>query len=167
MCGIVGGIGTDAVEWVKAMNRVQGHRGPDDEGIYHDDQQRVALGMRRLSILDVAHGHQPMANESGSTWIVYNGEIFNAPHLRRRLEKQHCFATDHSDTEVLLHLYDDKHEDMLADLNGMFAFVIYDGRRRELFAARDRLGKKPFFYAVLDGVFHFASELSALTLWMW
>ena len=97
MCGIVGGIGVDAEEWVKTMNRVQAHRGPDDEGIYHDPRQRVCLGMRRLSILDLAHGHQPMSNESGSTWIVYNGEIFNSPELRRRLERDHRFSTVNSD----------------------------------------------------------------------
>jgi asparagine synthase (glutamine-hydrolysing) len=167
MCGIVGGIGAEALEWVQAMNRVQGHRGPDDDGVHHDPQQRVAIGMRRLSILDVAHGHQPMSNESGSTWIVYNGEIFNSPHLRRRLEKQHCFVTDHSDTEVLLHLYGDKHEDMLADLNGMFAFVIYDARRNILFGARDRLGIKPLYYAGIPNRFAFASELKSLLTLPW
>ncbi|MGE0275328.1 MAG: asparagine synthase (glutamine-hydrolyzing) [Nitrospiraceae bacterium] len=167
MCGIVGGIGADALEWVKTMNRVQEHRGPDDEGIYHDPRQQVCLGMRRLSILDVEHGHQPMANESGSTWIIYNGEIFNSPHLRQRLEKQHRFVTDHSDTEVLLHLYDDKQEDMLADLNGMFAFVVYDARRSILFGARDRLGIKPLYYAGISNRFAFASELKSLLTLPW
>ena len=167
MCGIVCGIGAEALEWVKAMNAVQDHRGPDDEGIYHDHRQEVCLGMRRLSILDLAHGHQPMGNEDGSTWIVYNGEIFNSPDLRRRLERDHRFSTANSDTEVLLHLYDEKQEDMLADLNGMFAFVLYDARRGILFGARDRLGIKPLYYTRVPHRFAVASELKSLLTLPW
>lgn len=167
MCGIVGGVGPEAEDWVQAMNRVQVHRGPDDQGIHCDPQREVCLGMCRLSILDLAHGHQPMGNRAGSTWIVYNGEIFNAPELRRRLERQHRFVTANSDTEVLLHLYDEKQEDMLAELNGMFAFVLYDARRGVLFGARDRMGIKPLYYAVATQRFAFASELKSLLCLPW
>ena len=122
----------------------------------------VALGHRRLAIIDRAGGHQPMANEDGSCWIVFNGEIYNHRELRPLLEaKGHRFRTS-CDTEVILHAYEEFGRACVDRLEGMFAFAIYDGRRQELFAARDRLGKKPFFYTVLDGMFHFASELPAL-----
>lgn len=165
MCGIAGLVGEGASSHIKAMTRLLVHRGPDDEGIYHDETNRVALAMRRLSVLDVAHGHQPMSNADGSVWVVYNGEIFNSPELRRRLEAQGAvFVTANSDTEVLLHLYDRKQEDMLEDLNGMFAFVMYDRRRGLLFGARDRMGIKPLYYVEQPSRFAFASELKSLLL---
>jgi asparagine synthase (glutamine-hydrolysing) len=119
--------------------------------------------MCRLSILDLEFGHQPMGNRDSSIWIVYNGEIFNSPQLRRQLERQgQVFVTDHSDTEILLHLYEQKQEDMLSELNGMFSFVVYDKRRNLLFGARDRLGIKPFYYTRMGNIFAFASELKSL-----
>ena len=113
------------------------HRGPDEGGYYDDPPSQLCLGMRRLSILDLEYGHQPMANRDQSVWIVYNGEIFNSPELRRQLEQRHHqFVTANSDTETLLKLYEEKQENMLADLNGMFAFVLHDRKRNLLFGAR-------------------------------
>ena len=144
-----------------AINGALAHRGPDGDGFFNDT--RVAFGHRRLAIIDRAGGHQPMANEDGTCWIVFNGEVYNHRALRPLLEaKGHQFRTV-SDTEVILHAYEEFGPACVERLEGMFAFAIYDGRRQELFAARDRLGKKPFFYTVLDGTFHFASELPALT----
>jgi len=163
MCGIAGMVGPGSAELVRVMTQALLHRGPDDVGYYDDPSAHVGLGMQRLSILDLEHGHQPMTNRDRSVWIVYNGEIFNSPELRRRLEqKQHRFVTDNSDTETLLQLYDDKQEDMLGDLNGMFAFVLHDKRRNLLFGARDRMGIKPLYYAKTASAFAFASELKSL-----
>src|SRR5215475_5864439 len=166
MCGISGAfsldgpIPADARRAVRAMNGAIAHRGPDGDGFI--DQPRGTLGHRRLAIIDLAGGHQPMANEDGSCWIVFNGEVYNYRSIRPLLEaKGHRFRTV-SDTETILHAYEEFGPACLEHLEGMFAFAIYDGRRQELFAARDRLGKKPFFYTVLDGIFHFASELPAL-----
>ena len=167
MCGIAGvfaasgslppGLG----QAVPAMTAALSHRGPDGDGFFGDG--RAALGHRRLAIIDRAGGHQPMANEDESCWIVFNGEIYNHRALRPQLEARgHRFRTT-CDTEVILHAYEEYGPAAVDRLEGMFAFVIYDARRGELFAARDRLGKKPFFYAVLEDVFHFASELPALT----
>jgi asparagine synthase (glutamine-hydrolysing) len=167
MCGISGvfalegRLHPDARAAVPAMNAAIAHRGPDGDGFY--DAIDVSLGHRRLAIIDRARGQQPMTNEDGSCHIVFNGEIYNHRELRPQLEARgHRFRTS-SDTEAILHAYEEYGPACVEKLEGMFAFAIYDGRRRELFAARDRLGKKPFFYAVLDGMFHFASELSALT----
>jgi asparagine synthase (glutamine-hydrolysing) len=147
------------------MSTLVKHRGPDDSGEYRDLEAQVALGMRRLSILDLEGGHQPMSNEDGSIWIVFNGEIYNSPDLRPQLEVNgHRFRTSHSDTEVLIHLYEDKQEAMLEDLNGMFAFVIYDKKRRKLFGTRDRFGIKPLYYIQQSGLFAFASELKSLLM---
>ena len=163
MCGIAGMAGPGAAEVVRTMTGALVHRGPDDGGHYDDPAARLCLGMRRLSILDLAHGPQPMANPEPSVWIVYNGEIFNAPDLRRGLEgRGHRFHTANSDTETLLRLYDEKQEGMLAELNGMFAFVLHDKRRNVLFGARDRMGIKPLYYARRPDAFAFASELKSL-----
>lgn len=163
MCGIAGLVGRQEDAWLSRMVDLQTHRGPDDSGEYRDREAGVALGMRRLSIIDVESGRQPMSNEDGSVWIVHNGEIYNAPDLRPGLEaKGHRFRTDHSDTEVLLHLYEEEGEGMLGRLNGMFAFVIYDRARQVLFGARDRMGIKPLYYAKTPGLFAFASELKAI-----
>lgn len=163
MCGIVGIAGKHEPAWVQRMNQKITHRGPDDSGEYLCPKRLVSLAMRRLSILDVQHGHQPLCNEDGTIWIVFNGEIYNAPEIRRKLEeKGYRFTTSNSDTEVLVHLYEEKGPSMLQDLNGMFAFVIHDQRRNLLFGARDRIGIKPLYYWHANGRFAFASELKSL-----
>ena len=167
MCGISGAfgldgpLGDDVRAGVRAMNAEMSHRGPDGDGFF--DAPRVAFGHRRLAIIDRAGGHQPMANEDGSCWIVFNGEVYNHKSLRPALEARgHQFRTT-CDTEVILHGYEEYGPAVVDKLDGMFAFAIYDGRTGELFAARDRLGKKPFFYTVVNRVLLFASELPALT----
>lgn len=161
MCGIAGIVGPQDESWLSGMNSVITHRGPDDWGEYRDGD--VALAMRRLSILDLDGGHQPMSNPEGSVWIVFNGEIYNSPEIRERLlQKGHSFKTSNSDTEVLLHLYEEKGEAALDELNGMFGFVIYDQRSKRLFGARDRIGIKPLYYFHERGLFAFASELKSL-----
>jgi asparagine synthase (glutamine-hydrolysing) len=163
MCGIAGYVTPDrpaSEVMVRTMcDRIR-HRGPDDEG-YHIDGG-CAIGMRRLSIIDLGAGRQPMANEDGSVWVVFNGEIYNYGELRRHLEARgHEFRT-HSDTETLVHLYEDEGAGGLVRLRGMFAYAIWDARRRQLLLARDRFGKKPLYYAAMpDGLF-FASELKCL-----
>jgi len=166
MCGIVGWIGKNVCrDTLLRMNDLAAHRGPNDSGSYLSPDGRVGLAMRRLSILDLAGGHQPMCNEDGQVWIVFNGEIYNAPELRPELEaKGHHFRTHNSDTEVLIHLYEEYGTGMLDRLNGMFAFAIHDRRRDILFAARDRLGIKPFYYTEQHGSLAFASEMKSLLL---
>jgi asparagine synthase (glutamine-hydrolysing) len=136
-----------------------GHRGPDGEGSYFDGP--VGLGHKRLAIIDLETGRQPMTNEDESLWIVFNGEIYNYLELRRDLVRHHTFRTQ-SDTEVILHLYEELGERCLERLNGMFSFAIWDGRRQQLFAARDRLGIKPFYWHLDGSRFSFASEPKAL-----
>lgn len=163
MCGIVGIVDLQGGDWIGRMNEAIVHRGPDDQGVYHSPDQQVSLAMRRLSILDLAGGHQPMCDASGTVWIVFNGEIYNAPELRQQLEgKGRRFRTKNSDTEVLLQLYLEKGPALLHDLNGMFAFVIHDQRENVLFGARDRMGIKPLYYWKEGGRFAFASELKSL-----
>jgi asparagine synthase (glutamine-hydrolysing) len=136
------------------------HRGPDDDG-YHTDGP-VALGMRRLSIIDLRTGNQPIANEDKTVWVVYNGEIFNYPVLKPELEaKGHRFSTK-ADTEAILHLYEEHGEDFVSRLNGMFAIALWDARRRRLILARDRLGIKPLHYAWHEGRLFFGSEIKSL-----
>ena len=136
------------------------HRGPDDEGAYSDEQ--VVLAMRRLSIIDLATGHQPLSNEDRSVWTVYNGEIFNFPELRRELEAGgHRFST-RSDTEVIVHLYEEAGEGFVHRLNGMFAIALWDTKRRKLVLVRDRLGIKPLHTLEWNGRLYFASEIKAL-----
>jgi len=168
MCGICGIAGTFDPEGVARMSRALRHRGPDGQGIYQDETRHVCLGHRRLSIIDLDHGAQPMSNEDGSLWVVCNGEIYNAPALRRTLEARgHRFRTVNSDTEVLLHLYEDQSTGLLDELNGMFAFALYDRTKGRLFCARDRMGIKPFYYTTGNGRFAFASELKALLRLPW
>ncbi|MBI4003271.1 MAG: asparagine synthase (glutamine-hydrolyzing) [Nitrospira defluvii] len=168
MCGITGIVGQHEPVWIDRMNNIMTHRGPDDHGVYRSPDGTVALAMRRLSILDVEGGHQPMGNPDGTIWIVFNGEIFNSPELRAKLEqKGYSFKTRNSDTEVLIHLYADKGQAMLHDLNGMFAFVIYDRRKNILFGARDRMGIKPLYYCQGIGRFAWASEAKALLTLPW
>ncbi len=139
------------------------HRGPDDGGVRHFEQDRVALGHRRLSIVDLsAAGHQPMANEDGDLWITYNGEIYNHAELREELEAKGHVYRSRTDTETILHLYEEEGPRCVERLHGMFAFAIWDRRRRELFLARDRLGVKPLLYADLPSGFIFASEAKAI-----
>jgi len=136
------------------------HRGPDDEGILVRDG--AGLGMRRLSIIDLSGGHQPVFNESRSAWIVYNGETYNFPELRADLESRgHRFYTK-TDTEVVIHLYDEMGADCVQKLRGMFALAIYDKVKRKLILARDRLGKKPLHYALVGDKLYFASEIKSI-----
>ena len=162
MCGIAGYIGPEAPGLLPAMLRVLKHRGPDDTGSY--EEPGVGLGMTRLAIIDLDGGRQPMTNEDGRLWIVFNGEIYNYRELRRDLEaKGHRFRSQ-SDTEVILHLFEEDGERCVDRLRGMFAFAIWDTRRQSLFLARDRMGKKPLFYWHCRGLFLFASEIKALLL---
>src|ERR1041385_6279281 len=146
---------------LRRMRDVITHRGPDDEGMFIDG--RIGLGHRRLSIVDVAGGHQPMSNEDGSLQITYNGEIYNHADYRAELERLgHVYHT-HSDTETILHLYEEHGHRCVDFLRGMFAFAIWDSRKSQLFIARDRLGVKPLYYVHTDdGSLFFASEIKAL-----
>jgi asparagine synthase (glutamine-hydrolysing) len=162
MCGIVGMVGPGAgaeAELARMCDAIR-HRGPDDWGTFAEEG--VGLGMRRLSIIDLAGGHQPIANEDGSVQLILNGEIYNHEALRRELvARGHSFRT-RTDTEVLVHLYEDEGERMLQRLRGMFAFALWDRRRRRLFVARDHFGQKPLFYTERAGRLTFASEIKAL-----
>jgi asparagine synthase (glutamine-hydrolysing) len=164
MCGICGIAPASSqipdAPTLKRMNDAMRHRGPDGEGFYLGEG--IGLAMRRLAIIDVQGGDQPIASEDESLWIVFNGEIYNFLMLRPELERRgHRFRT-HSDTECILHLYEERGEAALEALRGMFAIAIWDTRRRRLFLARDRLGKKPLYYTVQQGTLYFASELPAL-----
>ncbi|MBK9154768.1 MAG: asparagine synthase (glutamine-hydrolyzing) [Chloracidobacterium sp.] len=165
MCGIVGFTGRpgnfEAGEVLSRMNAAIVHRGPDDEGTFVADG--IALGMRRLSIIDVAGGHQPIHNSDKTKWIVFNGEVYNFQDLRRDLdERGHRFYTK-SDTEAVVHLYDRYGRDCVDHLRGMFAFAIWDTTEKSLFLARDRVGKKPLLYSHLaNGDIVFASEFTAV-----
>lgn len=165
MCGIAGFTGIGDRSHLEAMTRALAHRGPDAEGFYVNDEARVYLGHRRLSVRDIDGGQQPMWNEGRSVCVVYNGEIYNHDDLRRELEAHgHTFRSDHSDTEVLVHGYEQWGKELPRRLNGMFAFAIYDMRTQSLFLARDRFGEKPLYYSHNDNLFAFSSELSVLTL---
>jgi asparagine synthase (glutamine-hydrolysing) len=165
MCGISGFAGNGDIGTLKAMNDAIVHRGPDAEGLWHDPAEAVYLGHRRLSIVDIGGGVQPMWSRDGSVGIIFNGEIYNHLELRAELVALgHVFQTDHSDTEVLLYGYLQWGPALVKRLNGMWAFALYDRARRRLFCSRDRFGKKPFYYALRDGTFMFASELSALRM---
>jgi len=162
MCGIVGIVGARAVAQPEIWRMCDAirHRGPDDWGTFIEGG--LGLGMRRLSIIDLAGGHQPMGNEDENLQVVLNGEIYNHEELRRDLvARGHQFRT-RSDTEVLVHLFEDEDERMLQRLRGMFAFAIWDRRRQRLFVARDHFGQKPLFYTERDGRLSFASEIKAL-----
>jgi len=165
VCGICGFVGLNDGPLLRRMTRRLVHRGPDDEGFYLnglDGGAGVGLGMRRLSIIDLAGGHQPIANEDRTVWVVFNGEIYNYRALRDvLLAKGHTFATN-SDTEVIVHLYEEYGDSCAEHLQGMFAFAIWDANREQLLLARDRLGIKPLYYAAHNGALFFASELKAL-----
>lgn len=168
MCGIVGIHGKQEDAWINIMNREQIHRGPDEDGLFRDREANLSLASRRLAIIDVAQGQQPMSTHDKRYTIVFNGEIFNAPALRKELEKKGVeFFTDHSDTEVVLHLYEQDGPAMTKKLNGMFAFAIFDREKKTIFCARDHMGIKPFYYLSGGkfnggGHFAFASELKSL-----
>ena len=166
MCGICGVVAVDGElnpavrEAIGPMTRTLHHRGPDGAGCF--DDPAAALGHARLAIIDREGGSQPMANEDRTCWVVFNGEIYNHRTLRAQLiDRGHVFRTT-SDTEVIVHAYEEFGADCVTHLEGMFAFAVYDIRRRELLLARDRLGKKPLFWALLDGALHFGSEIKAI-----
>jgi asparagine synthase (glutamine-hydrolysing) len=176
MCGITGAIWTDPEKAIDAptlarMTAVLRHRGPDAQGSYYNEFRLrppyealpgIALGFRRLAIIDLVTGQQPMSNEDGTVWIIFNGEIYNYRDLRRRLEGSgHKFRTE-SDTETIVHLYEDEGPQCFSHLNGMFAVAIWDASRRRLVLGRDRLGKKPLVYRADPGRLLFASELKSL-----
>lgn len=167
MCGIAGFFEPNpaltAIERrdvIQHMCDVIAHRGPDDEGFYLDGG--LAIGMRRLSIIDLATGHQPISNEDGSIWIVFNGEVYNYAELRTGLlQRGHQFRTN-SDTETIVHLYEEMGDRCVEKLRGMFGFAIWDAREQKLLLARDRLGKKPLHYAQVGGALLFGSEIKSL-----
>src|SRR5207249_338719 len=165
VCAIVGIVQLDPRERVeevrlRRMRDILRHRGPDGAGLWVEGP--VGLGQRRLAIVDVAGGRQPMANEDQTVWIVFNGEIYNHAELRPELEARgHRYRT-RSDTETILHLYEEEGERCVERLRGMFAFAIWDRSRQRLFLARDRLGIKPLYYAVTDRELLFASEIKGI-----
>jgi asparagine synthase (glutamine-hydrolysing) len=165
MCGLVGFVGTVDDALLKRMTKQLTHRGPDGEGFWIDQELSVHLGHRRLAILDIAGGHQPMWNEDGTVGVVFNGQIYNHVELRQELIRLgHFFRTTHSDTEVLVHGYEAWGHSLAQRLNGMFAFAIIDRQAKQLYLARDRFGEKPLYWSQVRGGFAFASELSALAL---
>ena len=167
MCGINGVFhyagGCADPELVRRQAELIRHRGPDDEGLWHEGP--VALAHRRLSIVDLSPGgHQPMPNEDASLWVTYNGELYNWPEVKGTLAARGHRFRGASDTEMLLHLYEEHGDAMVVHLRGMFALGLYDRGRRRLLLARDRLGKKPLFYHDNGRRIVFASELKALLL---
>ncbi len=163
MCGICGYVGSDSHAILPVMCASMAHRGPDDEGVWYDQRAGVGLGQRRLSIIDVSQaGHQPMCNEDGSVWITFNGEIYDYQRYRKMLlDKGHVFRSQ-TDTEVLIHLYEEKGPECLQELNGMFAMAIWDCRKEQLLLARDHAGIKPLYYWQNGSSLFFASEIKAL-----
>ena len=166
MCGIAGKLLFDdnakvPESLIRRMCSVIMHRGPDDEGIYLDGC--IGLGHRRLSIIDLNSGKQPISNEDGTIWTVFNGEIYNYVELREFLvSRGHRFSTE-TDTEVIVHLYEEQGEEFLSSLRGMFAIALWDDRKRRLLLARDRLGKKPLFYSTIpEKSILFGSEIKAI-----
>ena len=168
MCGICGVMNVSSShkivdeEILKKMTDTMIHRGPDDSGTYISPDKKVGLGFRRLAIIDLSPtGHQPMCNEKGDIWIVLNGEIYNHMEIRRTLEKKHIYKSK-SDTETLIHAYEEYGERFIDIIDGMFAIAIWDERKQKLFLYRDRIGKKPVYYTFKNGKFYFASEIKAI-----
>src|SRR5207245_1680160 len=167
MCGIAGMAGVSGRVLLKEMLARIRHRGPDGTGVYQAEGasigDRMAFGNNRLSIIDLSPaGHQPMCNEDGTVWVAYNGEIYNFAELRQELlDDGHQFKS-HTDTEVLVHLYEKHGTDMVKRLNGMFAFAIWDNKTQELLIFRDRMGIKPLYYTRVGTRLYFASEIKAL-----
>ncbi len=168
MCGICGVLAFNdsfahSEQIVCAMRDTMTHRGPDDAGVWSSPSARVTLGHRRLSIVDVSHsGHQPMSNEDGSVWVAFNGEIYNHAQLRSELQARGHRFRSRCDTETIVHLYEEQGEHCVEQLDGMFAIAVWDERRREIFLARDRLGKKPLYWTRTPSGLAFASEIKAL-----
>src|SRR3712207_1989895 len=166
MCGICGVASPDGEivpvsdAALRAMTDVIEHRGPDDDG--HHLVPGVALGMRRLSIIDLPGGHQPLSNEDETVWTVFNGEIYNFPELRRTLTDRGHRLRTHGDTETIVHLYEDHGPDFARHLRGMFGIAVWDDVRRRLILARDRMGVKPLYYSVGPAGIAFASEVKSL-----
>jgi len=161
MCGICGFTGKQDESSLRRMTETIVHRGPDDDGFYIDG--KVNLGMRRLSIVDVETGQQPIHNEDKTLWTVFNGEIYNFVELREELlPLGHTFYTDHSDTELIVHLYEEYGEEFAHKINGMFAIALWDKREEKLLLIRDRMGVKPLFYAVINGNLIFGSEIKTI-----
>ena len=165
MCGICGIFHSERTRRVNrdllaGMNQQIVHRGPDDDGFFVEEN--VGLAMRRLSIIDIQTGHQPLSNEDGNVWIVFNGEIYNHQDLRKDLESRgHRYRTK-SDTETIVHLYEEYGSECVEHLRGMFAFAIWDRRKRRLFIARDRLGIKPLYYRFDGRTLLFGSEIKTI-----
>ena len=164
MCGIAGivslGDRPPLAHELRDMCSAITHRGPDDEGIYVD--AFAGIGMRRLSIIDIAAGHQPVSNEDGTVQVVLNGEIYNFKELRRDLQARgHVFSTG-TDTETIVHLYEEHGKDCVRHLRGMFGFALWDTRKREFLLVRDRIGIKPLYYTECGGRLLFASELKSI-----
>lgn len=165
MCGITGIFNRSkenphSITFLKKMVGCLCHRGPDQSGIYYDDH--ICMAQSRLSIIDLPKGAQPIHNEDKTLWIIFNGEIYNYIEIKKDLlTKGHRFHTN-SDTEIILHIYEDEKENCLRKLNGQFAFVIWDSKKKELFAARDSVGKKPFFYTIFNQNFYFGSEIKSI-----
>lgn len=162
MCGIAGSTIDPGGRHAAAMAAAMVHRGPDDQGVYLDPDRALSMAARRLSIIDVAGGHQPIGNEDGSVWAVLNGEIYNYAPLRDRLRQRGHSLASQTDTEVLVHLYEDYGESLVHAIEGMYAFAVWDRNAQRLTLARDRFGEKPLFYAELADRLVFASELTAL-----
>ena len=162
MCGIVGVVAQNlSEELLWRMTDTLTHRGPDDSGIYLEGE--IGLGNRRLSIIDLSSaGHQPMCNEDKTIWIVHNGEIYNYLELREELILRGCKFRSNTDTEVILNAYQEWGQDCLNKFNGMWAFAIWDRRKRKLFCSNDRFGIKPFYYSLNKNVFVFASEIKQI-----
>ena len=160
MCGFCGYINKKETSHIKKMNDMIAHRGPDDESYYVDDD--IAMGFRRLSIIDLQGGRQPISNEDDTMYITFNGEIYNFKEIKEELiNKGHIFKTN-TDTEVILHGFEEYKEKILDKLRGMFAFVIWDKKSKTLFGARDHFGQKPFYYCKMQGTFMYASEIKSL-----
>src|SRR5262245_36986758 len=164
MCGIAGFVATDglapgAAARARAMRDILAHRGPDEAGLHTD--AHAALAHRRLSIVDLRSGQQPLANETGTVWVSFNGEIYNHRETRRELEAAgHCYRTQ-SDTETIVHAYEQWGDECVHRFRGMFAFAIWDAPRRRLLLVRDRLGIKPLYWARVGDTLLFASEIKA------
>ena len=168
MCGIAGIISFNSTRPIdeKSLERMSlrmQHRGPDGDGVWISSDRQSALAHRRLAIVDLSDaGRQPMSNQQGTTWVTFNGEIYNHNELRQELQSRGHVFRSRCDTEVLVHMYDQYGPDMVKRLDGDFAFLIWDEKTKEIFAARDRMGVKPFYYTIVDGHFIFSSELSSV-----
>jgi len=169
MCGICGVFNYANTSFeiteglITRMRDTMVHRGPDDGGVYISPDRKIGLGHRRLSIIDLSSaGHQPMSNEDRSLWLIYNGEIYNHQWLRKGLQSKGHIYQSSTDTETILHLYEEKGIDCVRDFEGMFAFALWDSKKRRLFLVRDRIGEKPLYYTIQDGQLIFASEIKAI-----